>query len=109
MAHDPVGTIMEEGNLSFVLQRPNVLFIIQPHTETHIMLKRSAADIQLAIGERVYALTITDGEDTMVRYLAHSSRDHMMTQVSAYLSRWHRTWRLMKVEPVSNMRTKVIS
>jgi hypothetical protein len=105
MAHDPVGTIMEEGNLSFVLQRPNVLFIIQPHTELHIMLKRSATDIKLNLNECVYCFHITDGEDSMFRYVADSSQDHVVARVSKYLQKFHRTWRITKVARVSGMRT----
>ena len=106
MAHDPPGTIVQQETLSFLIQRPGVLLMIQPSEE--YMLRRSATDIQLRIGESIFAFTIRDGaakEDQMVRYVADASRFHAVTRVSTYLAISHPTWRITKVDKVSKART----
>jgi hypothetical protein len=99
-----VGTIIEEGNLHFTCQKPGVILIIQPTTET-FMLKRSAIDIKLNVGECIYAIHIADKEDKMIRYVSDRSRDHMVSRVSKYLQTFHKTWRITRVDRVSGMRS----
>lgn len=103
LIEDDVGTILQNGALHFMCQKPGVLLVIQPPEE--YMLRRSATDIQLKIGECVWAFTITDGADTMVRYAADHSRGHVMTRVSNYLTACHPTWRITKLDKVSKVRT----
>jgi hypothetical protein len=102
MAHDPPGTIIQEGSLSFLLQRPGVLLLIQPSEE--YMLRRSATDIHLGIDESIFAFTISDKEDQMIRYVADRSRFHAVTRVSTYLAVSHPTWRITKVDKISKSR-----
>ena len=71
------------------------------------MLKRSATDIRLAVGECVWAFKITDGQDTMIRYIANRSRTHVVDQVSAYLQSHHPTWRIIRVDKLSQSRVQL--
>jgi hypothetical protein len=103
-----VGDVICTQDFLILCHTPGVLQVeAAPETENHMpILYRSAYHIgTLGLGQCVWAFTITDREDTMVRYAADRSRDHVVSRVSAYLKSHHPSWRMTKVEKVSKIRT----